>query len=405
MFSHKKYYLFFSIVILLSFSFACSEAEEIIKEVPVEVIKEVPVEVIKEVQVEVERVVEVDKIKEVPVEVIKKVEVIKEVEVEKVVKEVLEVEKPAGKLVIYSGRKESLVGPIIEQFQSMTGIEVDVNYGTSTEIASQLMLEGEKSPADVFYAQDPGAVGSVVDMLSPLSGDILEQIPDWAKSDQGKWVGVTGRARVLVYNTDNVKPEDLPLTLNGLCDEKWKGRMGWAPTNSSFQTMVTAMRQLWGEEKTKSWIECMIANEVAVYPKNTPQVEAAGKSEIDIGLVNHYYLYKFVLDAGEGDQFKARNHHLLGGGPGSLVMVSPVAILSTSENKSNAEQFVTFMTSKIAQSYFVNNIREYPLIEGVKTHPLITAMGDIKQPDISLSELADIEGSAKLLQEAGALPE
>ena len=125
-----------------------------------------PVEVIKEVQVEVERVVEVDKIKEVPVEVIKKVEVIKEVEVEKVVKEVLEVEKPAGKLVIYSGRKESLVGPIIEQFQSMTGIEVDVNYGTSTEIASQLMLEGDKSPADVFYAQDPGAVGSVVDMLS-----------------------------------------------------------------------------------------------------------------------------------------------------------------------------------------------------------------------------------------------
>ena len=92
------------------------------------------------------------------------------------------------------------MGPIIEQFQSMTGIEVDVNYGTSTEIASQLMLEGDKSPADVFYAQDPGAIGSVVDMLAPLPGDILEPIPDWAKSDQGRWVGVTGRARVLVYN-------------------------------------------------------------------------------------------------------------------------------------------------------------------------------------------------------------
>ena len=404
MFSHKKYYLFLSIVILLSFSFACSEAEEIIKEVPVEVIKEVPVEVIKEVQVEVERVVEVDKIKEVPVEVIKKVEVIKEVEVEKVVKEVLEVEKPAGKLVIYSGRKESLVGPIIEQFQSMTGIEVDVNYGTSTEIASQLMLEGDKSPADVFYAQDPGAVGSVVDMLAPLSGDILEPIPDWAKSDQGKWVGVTGRARVLVYNTDNVSPDDLPLTLNGLCDEKWKGRMGWAPTNSSFQTMVTAMRQIWGEEKTKEWIECMIANEVAVYPKNTPQVEAAGKAEIDIGLVNHYYLYKFVLDAGEGDAFKARNIHLASGGQGSLVMVSPIGIMSTAKNKDNAQQFVDFMLSVVAQNYFVNSTREYPLIEGVKQHPLLTPLADITKANISLSDLADIQGSVKLLQEAGALP-
>jgi len=355
MFNYKRIILFFSMVILFSFSFGCSDTEDITKGVPDEVIKEV--------------------------------------------------EKTAGNLVIYSGRKESLVGPIIEQFQSMTGIEVEINYGTSTEIASQIMLEGNKSPADIFYAQDPGAIGSVVNMLTPLSESVLEPIPDWAKSNEGKWVGVTGRARVLVYNTDNVKPEDLPSDLNGLCDKKWKGKMGWAPTNSSFQTMVTAMRQIWGEEKTKSWLECMIANEIAVYPKNTPQVEAAGKAEIDIGLVNHYYLYKFILDAGEGDLFKARNHHLDGGGPGSLVMVSPIAILNTSKNKSNAEKFIEFMTSTIAQNYFVNNIREYPLIEGVKTHPLITPMNDINQPDINLSDLADIEVSTKLLQEVGALPE
>ena len=213
----------------------------------------------------------------------------------------------------------------------------------------------------------------------------------------------TERARTIVYNTDNVNPADIK-DLNSLCDPKYKGKMGWAPTNSSFQTMLTAMRSMWGEDKAMAWVKCMMDNDVAVYPKNTPQVEAAGKAEIDIGLVNHYYLYKFVLDAGEGDAFKARNIHLASGGPGSLVMVSPIGIMSTAKNKDNAQQFVDFMLSVVAQNYFVNSTREYPLIEGVKQHPLLTPLADITKANISLSDLADIQGSVKLLQEAGALP-
>jgi len=328
------------------------------------------------------------------------IEVIDEVPVE-VVKET---EKSKGNLVIYSGRKESLIGPVIDQFKSISGINIEVKYGTSTEIAAQLILEGSKSPADVFYSQDPGALGSVIDMLQQISPDLLEKIPAWAKSDKGKWIGISGRARTLVYNTDNVKASDLPKTLNDLCDAKWKGRMGWAPTNSSFQTMITAMRKIWGEDKTKAWVKCMMANDVKVYPKNTPQVEAAGKAEIDIGLVNHYYLYKFILDAGEGDKFKARNLHLESGGPGSLVMVSSIGILSTAKNKDNAHQFIDFMISKPVQNYFVNVTREYPLIEDVEIHPLLTPLHEITKANISLSDLADIQGSAKLLQEVGALP-
>ena len=323
---------------------------------------------------------------------VKDVEIVKEIPTDK------------GSLVIYSGRKESLVGPIIEQFEAISGIKVEVKYGSSGEIASQIMLEGNKTPADVFYAQDPGAVGSVLGMLQPISPTTLEKVPHWAKSNEGKWIGVSGRARTLVYNTDNVKAADMPKDLNDLCDVKWKGRMGWAPTNSSFQTMLTAMRKLWGEDKALAWVKCMMENDVKVYPKNTPQVEAVGKAEIDIGLVNHYYLYKFVLDAGEGDKFKARNLHLDSGGPGSLVMVSPIGILNTSTNKNNAQHFVNFMLSKVSQNYFVNSTREYPLIEGVKTHPLLTPLNEITKANISLSDLADIQGSIKLLQEAGALP-
>lgn len=331
--------------------------------------------------------------------------------------EVVEVEKDPGKLVIYSGRKESLVGPIIDQFSQATGIEVSVKYGSSAPIAALLMEEGDKTPADIFYAQDPGAIGSVESMLQPISMDVLTKtvtaedgstskedvVPPWAKSPEALWTGITGRARVVVYNTAELSESDLPGSMQGFCDAKWKGRIGWAPSNSSFQTMITAMRQEWGEEKTKSWIECIRDNEAKVYPKNTPQVEAAAKDEIDIGFVNHYYLYKFVLDKAEGDQFAARNYHPRDGGPGAMIMVSAAGILKTSANTENAEKFISFMTSKVAQSYFANSTREYPLVSGVKTHPLITPYDDINNPNISLASLSDIAGSAQMLKDAGVL--
>ena len=331
--------------------------------------------------------------------------------------EVVEIEKDPGGLVIYSGRKESLVGPIIDQFSKATGIEVSVKYGSSAPMAALLMEEGDKTPADIFYAQDPGAIGSVESMLQPISMDVLTKtvtaedgstskedlVPAWAKSPQALWTGITGRARVVVYNTAELSESDLPGSMQGFCDAKWKGRIGWAPSNSSFQTMITAMRQEWGEEKTKSWVECIRDNEAKVYPKNTPQVEAAAKDEIDIGFVNHYYLYKFVLDKAEGDQFAARNYHPRDGGPGAMIMVSAAGILKTSANTENAEKFISFMTSKVAQSYFANSTREYPLVSGVKTHPLITPYDDINNPGIPLASLSDIAGSAKLLKDVGVL--
>ncbi len=346
-----------------------------------------------------------------PEEVIVEKEVIKEVEVVK------EVAKDPGNLVIYSGRKESLVGPIIEQFQDSTGIKVEVKYGSSAPMAALLMEEGDKTPADIFYAQDPGAIGSVENMLQPLHDHILmkevtdddgkksmvDVVPTWAKSPQGLWTGITGRARVVVYNTETVSESDLPATMQGFCDSKWNGRIGWAPSNSSFQTMITAMRAEWGDAETKKWIECIRDNDAKVYPKNTPQVEAADKGEIDVGFVNHYYLYKFTLDKAAGDAFKARNYHPTGGGPGSMVMVSAAGILKSAENTENAEKFIEFMTSTVAQSYFANSTREYPLVSGVKKHPMITPFDDINKPAISLASLSDIAGSAQMLKDAGVL--
>ena len=368
-----------------------------------------PVEVTREVQVPVEvtRIVEqpgpeVTRIVEQPgPEVTREVQVEVPVEVTRIVTEPAATEDP-GALVIYSGRSESLVDPIIQQFKGATGIDVQVKYAGTGALAATLLEEGDNSPADVFYAQDPGGLAAVSEMMTELPNDIIEMTPEWARSEDGSWVGITGRARVVVYGTDDLTEDDLPDDLWGFTEPEWKGRVGWAPTNGSFQAMVTALRVGWGEARTEQWLRSMVANEVQIYPKNTPQVAAAAAGEIDVGLVNHYYLYRFIAE--EGEDFAARNAHLRGAGPGAIVLVSGAGILETAENAENAEAFIRFLLSKVGQQYFAGNTFEYPLVEGVRPSVLLTPLADIDQPDITLADLADLAGTQALLQKVGALP-
>ena len=308
----------------------------------------------------------------------------------------------AGSLVVYSGRSESLVGPIIEQFAEATGVDVQVKYGSTFEIAATLLEEGQNSPADVFFAQDPGGLGAVSELLSTLPGDVVLKVPEWARSSDGTWVGISGRARVIVYSTELVSEDELPTSVMDLTDPRWKGRIGWPPTNASFRTMVTAMRLMWGEDETRQWLLDMQANEPGIFPKNTPIVAAAGAGEVAVGLVNHYYLHRFIQE--EGDDFAARNLFLKNGGPDSLVMVAGAGILNTGENRENAEAFMRFMLSKVAQQYFAGQTFEYPLVEGVKTHRLLPPIDTLNGPDIDLSQLSDLQGTDALLRETGVIP-
>ena len=377
--------------------------KEVVKEVPVEVVvtqevvKEVPVEVV----VEKEVIKEVIKTVEVPKEIVVTKEVVKEVPV--TTTEVVVADLDPGELVIYSGRKESLVGAIIEEFENLTGVDVQVKYGKTFPVATMILEEGDNSPADIYYAQDPGGVGFLAaeGRLVTLPDDITGAVADWAKPADGSWIGISGRARVLVHTATLT---DLPSSCEELTDAKWKGKLGWAPTNSSFQTMVTGMRTMWGEEKTKQWLSDMMANDVGVYPKNTPQVAAAAAEEISIGLVNHYYLHRFISES--GDSFNARNLFLSDGGPCSLVMVSGAGIVDTGKNRANAEKFLRFMTSKVAQQYFTGQIYEYPVLagdHGVKTHMLLPALEDLNKPDLSMEDLSDLTGTQVIFRDLGML--
>jgi len=291
---------------------------------------------------------------------------------------------------------------LIERFGDATGIDIQVKYASTPQLAATLLEEGENTPADVFFAQDPGGLGAVSGLLAPLPENVLQMVPRWAASPTGVWVGVSGRARTVVYNTESLTPVDLPVDLTGFADPKWKGRIGWAPTNSSFQTMITAMRSIWSEEKTVQWLKDIQANNPKVYPKNTPIVAAVAVGEIDVGLVNHYYLHRFLAE--EGESFGARNYHPPAGGPGAIVMVSGAGILSVSDNKDNAQKFVDFLLSEESQRYFVEVTFEYPLSAGIPVAEGVTPLAEINNPDLSSAALSDLEGTQKLLREAGVIP-
>ena len=308
----------------------------------------------------------------------------------------------SDELVVYSGRSESLVEPIIQQFRDATGMEVNVKYASTGELAATLLEEGSKSPADLFFAQDPGGLGTVEELLDDLPTDILELTPAWARSPDSRWVGISGRARVVVYNTASLTEADLPDSIWDFTDPKWKGRIGWPPTNASFQAMVTGMRVLWGEARTEEWLRGIMANDPKVFPKNTPTVQAAADGEIDVGFVNHYYLHRFLAEEGEG--FAARNYYTRAADPGSVVLAAGAGVLKTADNREGAESFLKFLLSVPGQQYFASQTFEYPLVDGVKADRLLPPLADITKPDIDLADLSDLSGTQALLRKVGAIP-
>lgn len=312
-----------------------------------------------------------------------------------------------GQLVIYSGRSESLVQPLIDQFSEATGIDVQVRYGSTSELAGLLLEEGRNSPADIFYAQDPGGIGAVskAGLFTALPQELLDRVPPRFAAPGGDWVGVSGRARTVVYNTAEIPDPatQLPDDLMGFTEPQWNGRIGWAPTNGSFQAMVTAMRSVWGEEQTRVWLQGFQANNPVVYPGNTPIVEAIGNGEVAVGLVNHYYLHRFLAE--QGETFTARNYFLPGGGPGSLIMVSGAGMLDSAQSKDNALRFLQFLLSAPGQQYFTSQTFEYPVVEGVELAPFLPPLETLEADavDIDVADLADLEGTLALLTELGII--
>ena len=312
-------------------------------------------------------------------------------------------EETAG-FVVYSGRSEELVGPLIEQFETATGVQTEVRYGDTAELAAQLLEEGDNSPADVFFAQDAGALQVVQDegLTTSLPADVVRKVPAKFRSADDQWVGTSGRARVIVYNTELVPADEVPNTVFELTEPQWKGQVGIAPTNASFQAFVTAMRVTVGEERTKEWLEGLIANDVQTFENNLAILDAVNAGTVEVGLANHYYWYEKAAEIGE-ENLKARNAAFEPGDVGNLVNVAGVAILPTGTENAASEQFVEFLLSDEAQQYFADVTAEYPLVKGVAARDDLPPLSEIDGPDLTLDQLADLRGTQDLLLQVGLL--
>ena len=251
-------------------------------------------------------------------------------------------------LTVYAGRSESLIGPILERFTQETGVPIDIRFGSTSEMAATLLEEGTATPADLFISQDAAALGALskAGMLRALPESSLNQVAERFRSSRGDWVGLSGRARVVVYNTETMTPEDLPQSLADVLDPKWKGRWGVAPTNASFQAHMALYGALNGAEALDELLAGMVANEPKRYPKNTPIVAAAIAGEIDWGLTNHYYLWRAL---NENPEATGANYFMPQGDASSFVNMSGVGILS---DRAEAQQLVDYLLSEAAQLYF-----------------------------------------------------
>jgi len=306
-------------------------------------------------------------------------------------------------LTVYSGREEELVAPLFDTFEEETGVDVEVRYGDSAELAATIAEEGGNSPADVFFAQDPGSLGSVESQLDVLPDEILDRVDTRFRDADGRWTGTSGRSRVLVYNTDALSEDEVPDTVQDLLDERWDGRIGVAPTNASFQAFVTAMRLSEGDDATRKWLTDLKALHPKIYEKNTPIVEAAASGEIDLGLVNHYYLY---LVREEQPDAPIENHFLEEGDPGALVSVAGAAVLASSGQSENAQRFVDFLLSDDGQRFYVDEAEEaeYPLVAGIDAKAGLPPLASLHGPDVDLTSFgAEHEATIELLRETGYL--
>lgn len=310
-------------------------------------------------------------------------------------------DEPAD-LVIYSGRNEDLVSPLLDKLEKELDANVEVRYGDSAELAAQILEEGDKTEAGLFFSQDAGALGALSKegRLTALPQATLDRVdPAW-RGGEGDWIGVSGRARVLAYHPGEVPTP--PDSVHDLTGPEWRGRIGLAPNNASFQAFVTGMRVLEGDDAARDWLKGIEANSPKTYESNLDILEAVDSGEVSLGLINHYYWYEKAAEEGE-DELTAKLHFLPGGDPGALVNVAGVGLLKGADEKQAgyARQAAEFLLGKEAQTYFAEETKEYPLAAGVAQAEGVPPLDSLEAPRINLGELDSLKETLAMLQETG----
>lgn len=306
-------------------------------------------------------------------------------------------------VTLYSGRIPAAIGGAVDRYEEQADRDVRVRYADTADLAATLIEEGGATPADVFFAQEPGAIGAVADagLLARLPDDVLERVPPRYRDPEGRWVGVTGRARVIAYNRDAVRRSELPDSPFGLAEPRWRDRVGWAPPTSSMQEYVTALRARYGDERTREWLEGMVANGAVDYPNNVAIRDAVARGEVDVGLINHYYVAQAVAEEGEDYPVEV---HFPPGGLGSLLLLTSVGVLEASDRPGEAVELVRSLLEPASQEFFTSSSKEYPLARGAEPDPsLRVPLAEVPTGGADLVDLSELQATIELMRESGAL--
>ncbi|GAA1994015.1 iron ABC transporter substrate-binding protein [Isoptericola halotolerans] len=308
-------------------------------------------------------------------------------------------------LVIYSGRNEDLVGPLLDDLEAAVGVPVEVRYADSAELAAQLAEEGDRTPADVFFSQDAGALGALAKagLLAELPDDVTAAVRDDLKDASGSWVATSARARVLVHDAD-AAPEVTGFdSVDDLLDPAYTGKIGYAPTNASWQSFVTALRVMRGEDGAEEWLTQFAALEPVDYEKNGAVLQAVNDGEVAVGLINHYYWYPLAAELGE-ESMNAQIHFLDADDPGALINVAGAGTLAASDQPDAAAAAVAYLLSEDAQQYFADETAELPVVEGVTSTVYdVGSLDEMTGARLDLNDLDSLPETQALLEKVGLL--
>ena len=306
-------------------------------------------------------------------------------------------------VTIYSGRSENLIEPVLDAFACKTGIAVSVRWGSSTELALLIGEEGDRTLADVFISRSPGPIGFLESrgLLQQINTAVSDLVPAQHRSQEGTWVGFSGRKRVLVYNIDQLGSDQLPDSVFGLTGEEWRGKVAIPATNGSFIDWFTVFRDQYGAGAAR-WLDDMVANDARYYPNNRSIVEAVGRGEIEAGLVNHYY--NFQEAAAGGDDHRALNHDLADEDIGSLLIITAATVTAASDRTEEAEALIRYLLAEPVQTYFTEETFEYPLAAGVDPVDALPALAALEIGSVDFDSLGDgFEETTEIIETSGIL--
>ncbi|WP_142858557.1 extracellular solute-binding protein [Salinigranum halophilum] len=310
----------------------------------------------------------------------------------------------SGELTLYSGRGEALVGELISYIEELyPDFTVRPRYNSASDLVNQIQTEGGNSPADVFFSVNAGALGALKDAgrTVELPQEVLDLVRAEFHDPDGQWVGTSGRARTIPYNTDSLSDADVPDDIFAFPEtEALRDSIGWAPTYSSFQAFITAMRVLNGEEETRAWLEGMQELGVQEFSDEFLVSQAVADGEINAGFANHYYIQRVLAGRPNAPISTAFTE----GDAGAIFNVAGALVMDTAEDRTLASNFVRHLLSAEAQDYFARTTFEYPLVSGVDPIGELPSIDELNPPQgLDLTQLSDLEGTVRLLRDVGVL--